>query len=262
MNTLEQIIEIIRINQKPFLYLRLKRDVFSEVNVGNYECGDCLPDDSLESMTEKACAWLVNYVKTFPDGSTFSIVIKSAIKANGTGVLGPINFQIGKTEPENRERISGLGTLPMIGEIQKLGYLGQGEVQAMLLRKDMEYKEEIDRREREKLEQRFEEQLESHKASAERWSPQAMNELAKNIAQIFALVTGKEMPGLSGAKDPEKPEDDIKKIAINSFAEQLYEDMSLEEIEALKNIVRARKSKTNENERAKKNNEQGTPNNE
>jgi hypothetical protein len=247
MNTLEQIIEIIKVNKKPYLYLRMKRDTFNEVHVGAYECADCLPDDTLEAKTEKALSWLMSYLKSFPEDMVFSIIIKTSEKANGSGVLGPIYFMVAnnnKVQPV-QEQLSGLGAVPMIMQMKQLGYLSEGEVNSMILRKELEFRDERERMEREKLEAKFNDQLEAHKIAATRWSPKSMKELAANIAGIIGMVTGKPLPsGLLGA-EKEEPVDDTKKLAINSFAEELTE-LSIPEIEALKNIIIAKKQKVRE----------------
>jgi len=242
MNTLEQIIEIIKVNQKPYLYLRLRRDTFNDVHAGAYECVDCKSDDSIEAMTEKAIAWLVNYLKFYPDDSIFSITIKGSNKANGTGVIGPIYFTVSSQRKEQaQDSFNGLGAVPMMMQMQQLGYVSKGEVEALLLRKELEFRDERDRMEREKLEAKYNDQIESHINASTRWSPQAMRELAGEIAGIIGMITGRPVPGLLGTEEKEQV-DDTKKLAINAFSEEL-EELSIPEIEALKGIIIARKEK-------------------
>ncbi|MCF6365281.1 MAG: hypothetical protein L3J35_03670 [Bacteroidales bacterium] len=251
MNTLEQIIEIIKLNKKPYISLK-RKDGLSTVSVGYYKCDNCDKDDNIETKLDKAIKWFTDYVKLFPQGTVFYIYLKSSENANQSGIIGAFEFMNGEPE-KNEENINGLGGIPGYDNLKQLGYIPEAEVKAKLLEKEIEFQRELNKREIEDLKKDFTEKLELIQQTAASWSPERISGLAKEIGLAFRMISGKEVAEttLAGADDKEKekqtPADNLKVASINELAEILYENASLKDIENIKKIIAKPEQKPEQN---------------
>ncbi|MCF6183827.1 MAG: hypothetical protein L3J56_04215 [Bacteroidales bacterium] len=243
MNTLEQIIELIRLNKKPYLVLK-RKDGLNVINAGMYRCENCGKDDNIDAKIESAIRWLGDYISLFPNGTVFYIYLKSSENANQSGIIGPFDFMNGK--PEKQEEINGLnglGGVPNYEHFKQLGYVPEAEVKAQLLEKEIEYQRELNKRDLENLKNDFSEKLELMQQTAASWSPERISGLAKEIGLAFRMISGKEVPETALAGNEQKqeaeqnPADNLKIASINELAEILYEKASLKDIENIKKII-------------------------
>lgn len=242
MQTLDQIVEIIQESKRPYLYLQIQKTAFHATNAGAYECENCTDDQPLEEKSRLAAQWLQDYVKRFPAGTVFLITMKTAIRANGNGITGPLEF---KTEG-NEEKQSELNVTPTREYLQSLGYIPAAEMQAAILQKEIQYQREMQRRDFEDLKAEFESRLEDQRQTAINWSPESLNKLAANIAGLFGVITGKQGTLQGTPTEPaetERPKPDPKALAVNSFAELMYKNMSLKEIEQVKKVITSQMKK-------------------
>lgn len=250
MNTLEQIIELIRLNKKPYLVLK-RKDGLNVVNAGMYRCENCGKDDSTDTKIENAIRWLGDYLSLFPKGTVFYLYMKSSENANQSGVLGPFDFLL-KPDKNETENINDLGGVPQFEQLKQLGYVPESEVKAKLLEQELKFERELARKQIEDLKKEFNEKLDFIQSTASEWSPQNIRGLAKEIGLTFKMINGKDVPqtALAGqwseeSKQEKKP--DLKAAAVNELAELMYKNASLKDIEKLKLLIKPeQKEQTNE----------------
>jgi len=252
MNTLEQIIELIRLNKKPYLILK-RKDGLNVVNAGVYRCDNCGKEDSPEAKVESAVKWLGDYIALFPKGTVFYLYMKASENANQSGILGAFEFMI-KPDGKEDETINGIGGMtPGYEQLKQLGYVPEAEVKARLLEKELEFERTLHKRDLEDVRKEFNEKLEFTLQQSKTFSPETIRGIIKEFTPIVGILKGKEIPALSGIEETEQengeePKNDVKAASVNELARILYEKASLKDIENLKQVILKTEQKEQTNE--------------
>lgn len=237
MNTYEQIIELLRLNKKPYLSLKRKEGL-SVINAGAYRCENVGKDASIDEKIESSVKWLSDYVALFPKSTIFYLYMKSSENANQSGILGPFQFML---EPESaEEKENNLNGIPA-------GYVPEAELKYRLFEKEMQFERELHKRELEDLKKEFTEKLDFTINQAKAFSPEGIRSIVKEFQPIVAIWKGKEPPALSGTPEEEQDEpiNDIKVASVNEFSRILYNEFSLKDIEKLKQLILSKKADKN-----------------
>lgn len=251
MLDLEQIVEILRENKKPYLYLRIKRDAYSvPYNAGTFECANCTTEDTVEGRMNKAIEWLTGIVNKFPSNTMFSVVAKSSIKASGTGIIGPLAFTNVKAGEETPQQNNAIGLSPEM--LRQQGYLTHGEVQAMLMEERIKHKDELHRRDMDDMKKEFAEKIEHTISTASKWSPEHLTTLSQNVASLLGLVTGKQ-PGIAGVPETEKSKEvEPIDMSLSDLSNYLKNNYSLSQIENFKQQLKNQNNERQQQEHTDK----------
>ncbi len=237
--TLKNIIEIIRTNKMPFLYLYIKQDFMNKYAIGSFNCSICLPEDTDETRLEKAILWLTNYVKNFGSNS-FILIIKSSHTASSSGVLGPFEFHTRPPQKEDRKinGLSGLSGLQFNEQnIRQLGYVSQAEVELRLIEKQVEFDKERQKMAIETVKEDYNFKLSQIRDTSAKFEPKAITELIREAIEAFVMFTGKGGGSqLAGVQQEQETEVlDPKEMMIKNIAES-YKELSLSEIQTITNM--------------------------
>jgi hypothetical protein len=220
MMNLNQIAELVRINQKPFLHLKIK-DGLNIRNAGKYSCEDCNTGDKTEARIEKALNWLSKYVEMFPAGTVFYITMKSSENANQGGVVGDFEFSAkGKAGGSENENISGLGNVPA-------GYVHESEVKAKLLEQSLMFEREKFANQIEGLKEDFKERIDLAIQTKQEYTPETLKGLADSIAVLFGKTPATN-ENLAGTDN----EPTLKELAAQKLAAEFASKYTLEQIQA------------------------------
>ena len=90
------VFERIKDSKYPFWSLYLNQGFQNRSNVQQFFGGNFEENDSDETKIEKSIKALQNTLSTFDDSAVFIIELKNAKTANGSGIIGPFQFQNAK----------------------------------------------------------------------------------------------------------------------------------------------------------------------
>ena len=186
--TLEQVIEIIKQNGKPYLQLDLLAGLYDRRRVGTFDCQNCLENENEQSKVKKAIDWLVSMTGHFDDDARFALTIKPNPKAGKDSWIGPIEFY--KTDKkEQKSTLAGLGGIDP-ATIQQLGYVPAAQIENERLRFELRLKD----KEIEDLKQRCEDEKELIRHEALNWTPERWGQTIEKATALLGVVTGKLPP--------------------------------------------------------------------
>lgn len=199
MYALYQIVDLIRENKKPFLYINVKQSIYDvPVFAGSYEIESTEPK---EEQTENAISWLTRFVTKHPKKAIFFITMKTAPKANQSGVAGPFQFSLSEDFEEKEN--AGLNGIPQ--NSAPLGYIPESEARARQLETELKFVKEIEeikhRHEVERLQNDIDAMKNEFNEKLENQSRFDAKELAGYIPQVLnglAQIFGKGTPTLAG----------------------------------------------------------------
>ncbi len=230
---LEQVVEILRINKTPFLYLYVKKGITNAVLVAKFDCATCQEDDTPEEKTEKAIVWLEKTVELFPNDTLFILKAKTSEKANQSGIIGPIEFVKSVIE-SNPNSLSGLDTATLKG----LGYIPEAELKAAIAQQQLEFYKQIHRQELERLRNDFSQQLEFIKQAQASWDPKNVAQLVNELKDTIALIFGKKN------EQPQTLQNDPKTLLIQSIVNEL-KNYDIEQLKQFKIALTNVRQKSN-----------------
>ena len=259
---------------KAFIYDRIKDSGFpcwslsmqngfrNFANVMSYYGIDWSDEDNDETKIEKSIARLDQTLSTFPPDTNFAIEIKSGRNATGSAILGPFYFSIteDKAEPAEDEPKDAQQQQPQLGAIPP-GYVPESMLKGLeesltktfdariaalkaeqeQARKEQEYQNRLERlEEREKEVKDLEKSYKSDVAKG----ADVVVEIVKKIGMYFLMPKGAQMSpdmqqqlGAAYQPTPQHNADDPKADAIDDFAEFLYNNYSVEDIQKLKSNI-------------------------
>lgn len=184
MLTLNQIAEIIRQNDAPYLSLQVK-DTFRASQAGRFNCETC----NEKNKIEKAIEWLDSYTALFDDDTVFIITAKPSPTANGSSVIGPLIFT--RTEKESQTpQMQGLGAIhPQ--KLQELGYIPKAQLEAEIIKKEMEFLRHKFKTELERMKEQYQHAVDTVIQTSNSWTPDKVNRLIDNAVMGYLKLTGK-----------------------------------------------------------------------
>ena len=240
MNTLNNIIEIIKQNDTPYITL-LTKEMTKASYAGKFSCETCQADDN---KTEKAIEWLINYVKLFPANTHFLISAKSHTTANGSSVIGPISFMV-----ENQQQnVNGLGGTQPTGTMSQtdlagLGYVHQSAMEAALARKELEHQQQRHQDRFDDIKNQYTQAIENIQATANRWSPESVNNVMSQLINGYAVVTGKSAPQLAGVTTDKNKQEQKNQNPFDTKINTELSEMSNQDKATLLKIINQLKTK-------------------
>ena len=246
------ILERIKDSKYPFWSLYLNQGFQNRSNVQQFFGGNFEDDDSDETKIEKSIKALQNTLSTFDDSAVFIIELKNAKTANGSGIIGPFQFQNAETVKKDSEQAPGLGAIPA-GYVPESMLKGiEDKINAEFNAKLERYKAESERREREAEFKRREEQLAEREKELKEQEKSYNSSVAKT-ADIFITIGQKLAAHLFPAADdsasaqmvipqqqlgqPQTPLNDEKMQAVDELSEYMYKNFDTDKIKAFKEIL-------------------------
>lgn len=248
------IFERIKDSKYPFWSLYLNQGFQNRSNVQQFFGGNFAEDDSDETKIEKSIKALQNTLSTFDDSAVFIIELKNAKTANGSGIIGPFQFQNAETVKKDSEQAApGLGAIPA-GYVPESMLKGiEDKINAEFNAKLERYKAESERREREAEFKRREEQLAEREKELKEQEKSYNSSVAKT-ADIFITIGQKLAAHFFPAADdgvaeqmvvprqqlgqPQTPQlNDEKMQAVDELSEFMYKNFDTDKIKAFKLIL-------------------------
>lgn len=247
------IFERIKDSKYPFWSLYLNQGFQNRSNVQQFFGGNFEEDDSDETKIEKSIKALQNTLSTFDDSAVFIIELKNAKTANGSGIIGPFQFQNAETVKKDSEQAApGLGAIPA-GYVPESMLKGiEDKINAEFNAKLERYKAESERREREAEFKRREEQLAEREKELKDQEKSYNSSVAKT-ADIFITIGQKLAAHFFPADDgvaaqmvipqqqlgqPQTPQlNDEKMQAVDELSEYMYKNFDTDKIKAFKEIL-------------------------
>ena len=230
---------------------------YKRVPLAFYNGDDFVENDTAEAKAEKSCERLTTTLQDFPPEAVLSIDLKSSVKANGSGILGPFEFvNLDKNDtPDNtpiQQSFAGFGNF---------GQPPQGWVSEQVLNAKLdELRTENERRINELIfkqrEKDFEDRVARERKELEDLRRELRDEkkkyedntgkVASTLAGAAKIVLGDMFPGLVNFNNAEtvaqlsgtqpqarelqqapEPQHDEKYKAIEQLAEMLYNDSTV-----------------------------------
>ena len=248
------IFERIKDSKYPFWSLYLNQGFQNRSNVQQFFGGNFDENDSDETKIEKSIKALQNTLSTFDDSAVFIIELKNAKTANGSGIIGPFQFQNAETVKKDSEQAApGLGAIPA-GYVPESMLKGiEDKINAEFNAKLERYKAESERREREAEFKRREEQLAEREKELKEQEKSYNSSVAKT-ADIFITIGQKLAAHFFPAADdsvaaqmvipqqqlgqPQTPQlNDEKMQAVDELSEFMYKNFDSDKIKAFKLIL-------------------------
>lgn len=235
--------------------LYLIKSFSNRVHVATYKGDDVSTDDDDDAKTQKSLNRLQSLLASMPNGQPLSIDLRNSTTANGTGVVGPLEFT-NSLAVQQPEQFAGLG-----GAVPA-GYVSRSELEGLLLQNKMENEEKFAAYKREQEKKQFDEWRAAQRAEIEKQRKE-VEDLKKHydsgVAKtadvlvlageriISALVpsvlgpaaTAPASPAQLGATQPDAAQNeqissDPKAQALEELAEMLYNNCTENEIRELK----------------------------
>jgi len=259
MTGLNEIQNIIRHNQAPYLYLYHKRSALDSSLVGKFETEICSKEATTEEKTEKAIEWLVNYIETnFPENANFSIICKTGKTGNQGGVFGPLEFS---KKSENKENLlNGLNGLNP-NTMAQMGYLTNAEVELKLLQMQQLFDAKLKDREIEDLKAKHEIEIENVKNIYDKWTPEKVDGLfdkAVGLAGMILNKTATPTAPIAGTNE-EIQEPSLQEIMVQKTTRKI-EGLQPQELKILNNLIDGFLEKIVETRKQKNENSEKTEN--
>lgn len=255
---------------KDFIYDRIKDSGFpcwslsmqngfrNFANVMSYYGIDWSDEDTDETKIEKSIARLEQTLSTFPPDTSFAIEIKSGRNATGSAILGPFYFSIteDKAEPtedapkDAQQQQPQLGAIPpgyvpesmLKGLEESLTKTFDARIEALKAEQEQARKEQEYQNRLERLEEREKEvkDLEKSYKSDVAKGADVVVEIVKKIGMYFLMPKGSQpdmQQQLGAAPTPQHQANDPKADAVDDFAEFLYNNYTVEDIQKLKSNI-------------------------
>ena len=255
---------------KAFIYDRIKDSGFpcwslsmqngfrNFANVMSYYGIDWSDEDTDETKIEKSIARLEQTLSTFPPDTNFAIEIKSGRNATGSAILGPFYFSIteDKAEPtedapkDAQQQQPQLGAIPpgyvpesmLKGLEESLTKTFDARIEALKAEQEQARKEQEYQNRLERLEEREKEvkDLEKSYKSDVAKGADVVVEIVKKIGMYFLMPKGSQpdmQQQLGAAPTPQHQANDPKADAVDDFAEFLYNNYTVEDIQKLKSNI-------------------------
>lgn len=248
------IFERIKDSKYPFWSLYLNQGFQNRSNVQQFFGGNFEDDDSDETKIGKSIKALQNTLSTFDDSAVFIIELKNAKTANGSGIIGPFQFQNAETVKKDSEQAApGLGAIPA-GYVPESMLKGiEDKINAEFNAKLERYKAESERREREAEFKRREEQLAEREKELKEQEKSYNSSVAKT-ADIFITIGQKLAAHFFPTADdgaaaqmvipqqqlgqPQTPQlNDEKMQAVDELSLFMYKNFDTDKIKAFKEIL-------------------------
>lgn len=247
------VFERIKDSKYPFWSLYLNQGFQNRSNVQQFFGGNFEENDSDETKIEKSIKALQNTLSTFDDSAVFIIELKNAKTANGSGIIGPFQFQNVETVKKDSEQAApGLGAIPA-GYVPESMLKGiEDKINAEFNAKLERYKAESERREREAEFRRREEQLAEREKELKEQEKSYNSSVAKT-ADVFITIGQKLAAHFFPAADDGaaaqmlvqqqqqqlgQPQlNDEKMQAVDELSEYMYKNFDTDKIKAFKEIL-------------------------
>jgi len=195
---IKNIIEFIRQNKLTYITLKLMSDYNNSANIGRWNCDSCSLNASYDEKIEKTIDWLESYVGMFPPKAIFLFIGKPTAKSNQDTVIGPIKFTFSTSEHLYDDNLGSFQQqqqpINIQSEVQQLGYVPHQQVEAALLKKELEHQKELNNLTLEQIKKDFKASNEAILQQANVWNPERMTQLAQELGMLFGVVTGKINP--------------------------------------------------------------------
>lgn len=262
--TKNAILEHIRNTGYPFWTLCIVQN-YRRIHLVTYGGDDIDDKDTREAKCEKSTARLLNTLDNFPPDTLFSIELKNVKNgANGSGIIGPLEFVNNNGEMAEPAAINGippsaLGTVPpgfvseqyLNGKIEELKAENQKTINDLAFK----YREEqfIDRMKRKEqeladLEKEMKDEKKKYESQVGKWAD-VLGTALSGIITKFVPVLQQQPAALGSAEQPaaEQQPADPKYKAVEQFANELYNHASETEINELINAYKRKQYASNTN---------------
>lgn len=224
MMNVQQIIELIKTQKKPFLNLKFKNG-FDLINAGTYNNENVEKESDIDTQVNAAIQWLMKLLEIYPQDRVYYLYMRTSANVNGSGIYGPFEFTIGNV-PDEKKALEGFPAQ----NTPPAGYIHESEMKAALLQKELEFQREREAEKMETLKREFNDKIEAAVQTAKEWNPQMLTGLASAIGKLMGRDIGTDN-ALSG-KEPT-----IKELAAKDLTEIIIKNYDLESIEKLKQTL-------------------------
>lgn len=264
--TKDYIINHIRRTKYPLWSLYVIQN-YKKIPIIYYVGDDFSDDDTIEAKIEKSINRLLAVLNDFTADSVLSIELKNSRTANGSGILGPIEFVVNEQQEQQPGAPAFQGFGAPAGFISEevlnsrlAGIEAQNEKKIndiLFKQRERDFNERI-KRERTELNE-LRKELNDEKKKYNSNTGQAADALVfaikKILAELFpgafpagATVTATTQQQLEGTPEATPAQPDAKEIEINKLCNLLYNNPKVtpEEIKQLTGGITAHLNKTNQ----------------
>ena len=216
-------------------------------------CGDDFTDsETSESKSEKSVNRLLTVLSDFPTDAVLSIDLKNSKTANGSGILGPIEFvNIDKDEQNTTPAaFSGFGQIPagfvsvetLNGKLEELKAANERQINELLFKqreRDFNDKVQRERTELKELRKELNDEKKKYESNTGQAAETLVFAIKKIIAELFPgafTAQTQTAPALSGsdAATNEPEQYTAKEIEINKLCNLLNDNPQITENEVKK----------------------------
>ena len=240
--------------------LYLVKSFSNRVHVATYKGDDVSTDDDDDAKAQKSINRLQSLLASMPNAQPLSIDLRNSTTANGTGVVGPLEFT-SSLAVQQPEQFAGLGG------IVPAGYVSRSELDGLLPKTQMESEKKFADYQQAQEKKQFAEWQAAQRADIDK-QREEIAELKKQYdsgvaktADVLVMagekLLGALLPSILGpaaaaaaaspaqlgatqpaAAQPEQPTNDPKAQALEELAEMLYDNCTEKEIRELKHRLK------------------------
>lgn len=240
--TKDYIIEHIRRVKYPFWSLFVIQN-YKRIPVMFYQGEDFEEKEPIEAKVEKSVRRLLSVLDDFDAGAVMSIELKTAKTANGSGIVGPLDFVIAEqppAQPTAPATFQGFTGAPagfvseevLNSRLAGLEVANEKKINEILFKqreKDFEDKVRRERTELNELRKELNDEKKKYNSNTGQAADALVFAIKKIVAELFpgafpagASVTANTQQQLAGTPEAEQQQPDAKEIEINKLCNLLY----------------------------------------
>lgn len=239
--TRDYVLNHIKKTKYPYWSLYVVRS-YQRTHLCTYGGDDFAPDDGEEAKVAKSVRRLDDFLQSIPNGSRLSIDLRSVKSgANGTGIIGPLEFE-NISDEEAQSQPQSLGGVAW--GAPPPGYVSESMLEGRLAKMEAENEKKMNALIFQQQQQDFATQMQREREEVERLKKEVEDDRkkynsntamgAEALVLAFKKILGELAPGLgiSAAStplgEPETAPSDPKATAVNEIANMLYDNPKLQ----------------------------------
>lgn len=249
--TKDYILKHIRETKYPLWSLYVIQN-YRRVPIMHYNGDDFATEEKAEGKLEKSITRLQSILDDFPADAVLSIDLKKGTTANGSGILGPIEFVNKNKEDEDntpQQNFSGLGMMPpagfvseatLNGKLEELRAENTKQINELIFKqREKDFNEKIarERAELDELKRELKDEQKKYESNTGAAAETLVFAVKKILKELFPnLQLTNQQPQLSGAEMQAAPEPPLtgKAKAVSDLADFLFDSNKFSEDDILK----------------------------
>lgn len=251
--TRNYVLNHIKKTKYPYWSLYVVRS-YQRTHLCTYGGDDFAPDDGEEAKVAKSVRRLEDFLQSIPKGSRLSIDLRSVKSgANGTGIIGPLEFE-NVSDEEAQSQPQSLGGVSW--GAPPPGYVSESMLEGRLAKMEAENEKKMNALIFKQQQQDFATQMQREREEVERLKKEVEDDRkkynsntamgAEALVMAFKKILGELAPGLGISADnaaapatlgaPQPAPVDPRATAVNEIANMLYDNPKLQvnDINAIK----------------------------